>query len=191
MGLHVGGARRILIGDPDAAVPRTPQPPETLDLLAYGAPTAVGFDATAPDRTFDYVIGRRIGIIDGRPGNFWTINGRMFPDVPMFHVREGDVVVMRIRNDTGEVHPMHLHGHHVVVLSRGAEAATGSPWWVDSLDVRPGESYEIAFVADNPGIWSDHCHTLAHAVDGLVAHLMYEGVSTPFTINGAEGNHPE
>ena len=189
--LQVGGQRSILIGDPETAVPRTPQPAETLDLLAYGAPTALGFDATAPDRTFDYVIGRRIGIIDGRPGNFWTINGRMFPDVPMFHVREGDVVVMRIRNDTGEVHPMHLHGHHVVVLSRGAEAATGSPWWVDSLDVHPGESYEIAFVADNPGIWSDHCHTLAHAVDGLVAHLMYEGVSTPFTINGAEGNHPE
>ena len=149
------------------------------------------FDATSPDRTFDYVIGRRFGIIDGRPGNFWTINGRLFPDVPMFHVREGDVVVMRIRNDTGEVHPMHLHGHHVVVLSRDGEAASGSPWWVDSLDVHPGESYEIAFVADNPGIWSDHCHTLPHAVDGLVAHLMYEGVSTPFTINGEAGNQPE
>ena len=189
--LQVGGSRSILIGDPETAVPRTPQPPETLDLLAYGAPTSLGFDATAPDRTFDYVIGRRLGIIDGRPGNFWTINGRMFPDVPMFHVREGDVVLMRIRNDTGEVHPMHLHGHHVVVLSRGAEVASGSPWWVDSLDVHPGESYEIAFVADNPGIWSDHCHTLPHAVDGLVAHLMYEGVTTPFTIHGPRGNRPE
>ena len=78
----------------------------------------------------------------------------MFPDVPMFHVREGDVVVMRIVNDSGDVHPMHLHGHHVVVLSRDGVAASGSPWLVDSLDVHPGESYEIAFVADNPGIWS-------------------------------------
>ena len=111
----------------------------------------------------------------------------MFPDVPMFHVREGDVVVMRIVNDSGDVHPMHLHGHHVVVLSRDGVAASGSPWWVDSLDVHPGESYDIAFVADNPGIWSDHCHTLPHAVDGLVAHVMYEGVTTPFTINGDAG----
>ncbi len=189
--LHVGGSRSVLIGDPAASAPRTPQPSTTLDLLGYAAAAPLSFDATEPDRTFDYIIGRRIGIIDGRPGNFWTINGRLFPDIPMFHVREGDIVVMRVRNDTGEVHPMHLHGHHVVVLSRDGQEASGSPWWVDSLDVHPGESYEIAFLADNPGIWSDHCHTLPHAVDGLVAHVMYEGVSTPFTINGDARNQPE
>ncbi|MDQ0574206.1 multicopper oxidase family protein [Agromyces albus] len=191
VGLHVGGARVIHVGDPAASAPPAPQPSETLDLLAYGTPTPLSFDPASPDRSFDYVIARRFGIIDGRPGNFWTINGRMFPDVPMFHVSEGDVVAMRIVNDSGDVHPMHLHGHHVVVLSRDGVAASGSPWWVDSLDVHPGESYEIAFVADNPGIWSNHCHTLPHAVDGLVAHVMYEGVSTPFTINGAAGNQPE
>ncbi|RZS68370.1 FtsP/CotA-like multicopper oxidase with cupredoxin domain [Agromyces ramosus] len=189
--LHVGGARSIVIGDAAASAPKAPQPSETLDLLAYGDATPVGLDTSTPDRSFDYVIARRFGLMDGRPGNFWTINGRMFPDVPMFHVSEGDVVVMRIVNDSGDVHPMHLHGHHVVVLSRDDVAASGSPWWVDSLDVRPGESYEIAFVADNPGIWSDHCHTLPHAVDGLVAHVMYDGVTTPFTINGDAGNRPE
>jgi FtsP/CotA-like multicopper oxidase with cupredoxin domain len=189
--LHVGGARSVSIGDPAFVPPGARQPAETLDLLNYGAPAPLGFDAGSPDQTFDYVIGRRYGLIDGRPGNFWTINGLLFPDVPMFHVSEGDVVRMRIVNDSGEVHPMHLHGHHVVVLSRDGTPASGSPWWVDSLDVHPGESYEIAFVADNPGIWSDHCHTLPHAVDGLVAHLMYEGISTPFTINGAAGNQPE
>jgi FtsP/CotA-like multicopper oxidase with cupredoxin domain len=190
--LHVGGARSVIIGDSAAPpAPPAPQPAATLDLLAYGERAALDFDPAASDRSFDYVIARRPGIIDGRPGNFWTINGRMFPDVPMFHVREGDVVAMHVRNDSGEVHPMHLHGHHVVVLARDGVAASGSPWVVDSLDVHPGESYELAFVADNPGIWSDHCHTLAHAVDGLIAHLMYEGVTTPFTINGAAGNRPE
>ncbi len=86
---------------------------------------------------------------------------------------------------------MHLHGHHAVVLSRDGVAATGAPWVVDSLDVHPGEEYEIAFLADNPGIWVDHCHTLQHAVDGLLAHVMYEGVTTPFLVNGAAANHPE
>jgi FtsP/CotA-like multicopper oxidase with cupredoxin domain len=189
--LHVGGARSISLGDPAVVPPAARQPAETLDLLAYGAPAPLGFDPGSADLRFDYVIGRRYGLIDGRPGNFWTINGRLFPDVPMFHVTLGDVVSMRIVNESGEVHPMHLHGHHVVVLSRDGVLSSGSPWWVDSLDVHPGESYEIAFVADNPGIWSDHCHTLSHAVDGLVAHLMYEGVSTPFTIKGAAGNQPE
>ena len=43
----------------------------------------------------------------------------------------------------------------------------------------------------NPGIWSDHCHTLQHAQDGLIAHLLYEGVTTRFTIGGRHANHPE
>ena len=158
--LHVGGARSFLVGDPEASVPASPQPAASLDLLAYGAPAPLAFDPTSPDRISDYVIGRRFGIVDGRPGNFWTINGRMFPDIPMFHVREGDVIRMRIVNDTSDTHPMHLHGHHAVVLSRDGVAASGSQWWTDTLDVFPGETYEIAFVADNPGIWADHCHNL-------------------------------
>jgi FtsP/CotA-like multicopper oxidase with cupredoxin domain len=96
---------------------------------------------------------------------------------------------MRISNHSGEVHPMHLHGHHVLVLSRDGVAATGSPWWVDSLNVGNDESYEVAFLADNPGIWSDHCHNLPHAAEGLNVHLMYSGVSTPFVIG--ERNRPE
>jgi hypothetical protein len=66
---------------------------------------------------------------------WWTINGHLFPDVPMFVVREGDVVRMRISNHSGEAHPMHLHGHHAVVLARDGRSATGSPWWTDSLTV--------------------------------------------------------
>jgi FtsP/CotA-like multicopper oxidase with cupredoxin domain len=106
-------------------------------------------------------------------------------------VAEGDVVFMTVRNGSGEVHPMHLHGHHALVLSRNGVPASGSPWWVDSLDVASGESYEIAFVADNPGIWMDHCHNLPHASDGLVAHFAYLDVTTPFRIGGPADNQPE
>jgi hypothetical protein len=42
-----------------------------------------------------------------------------------------------------------------------------------------------------PCSWADHCLTPLHAVDGLIAHVMYDGVTTPFTINGAAGKHPE
>ena len=188
------GGRSILVvppGDSGGSAPDTPQPRDALDLMTYGSPEQTGIDTAHPDRVFDYVIGRRFGIVDGRPGSWWTINGHLFPDVPMFEVRFGDVVTMRVDNQSDEVHPMHLHGHHVVVLSRNGVGASGSPWWVDSLDVKPGEAYEVAFVADNPGIWSDHCHTLSHAVEGLVAHVMYEGVATPYVVAGSAGNHPE
>jgi FtsP/CotA-like multicopper oxidase with cupredoxin domain len=106
-------------------------------------------------------------------------------------VADGDVVRMHITNHSGEAHPMHLHGHHAVVLTRDGVRATGSQWWVDSLNVANGESYDVAFVADNPGIWMDHCHNLPHVGEGLVAHLMYQGVTTPFTVGGAAANAPE
>jgi FtsP/CotA-like multicopper oxidase with cupredoxin domain len=106
-------------------------------------------------------------------------------------VAEGDVVRMRIHNDSGARHPMHLHGHHAVVLARNGVAATGSPWEVDSLDVADGDTYDLAFVADNPGVWVDHCHNLPHAAEGLMVHLAYEGVHTPFVVGGPAGNVPE
>jgi FtsP/CotA-like multicopper oxidase with cupredoxin domain len=162
-----------------------------LDLLTYGSPAALRFDPARAGRHFDYRIGRRIGLVDGKPGFWWTINGHLFPDVPMFMVHEGDVVRMTISNDSGSVHPMHLHGHHAVVLSRNGVRSTGSPWWVDSLSVADGDRYEIAFVADNPGIWMDHCHNLDHARDGLIAHLAYAGVTEPFRVGGRSANEPE
>lgn len=189
--VEVGGVA-VVAGPPGAADPSASDPPaDTVDLLRYGTPAPLGFDPADAGRSFEYRIGRRFGLVDGVPGRYWTINGRMFPDVPMFVVRDGDVVRMRIENSGADNHPMHLHGHHAVVLSRDGEPATGSPWIVDSLDVGRGETYEIAFVADNPGIWLDHCHDLPHAADGLVAHLAYAGVYTPFRIGGPGANEPE
>jgi FtsP/CotA-like multicopper oxidase with cupredoxin domain len=196
-----GGARvqmgntSILLGDGDPA--ESDPPDDRLDLLDYGVPSEedaelrAAAEADAFDREFDYDIGRRPGFLDGKPGVWWSVNGHLFPDVPMFMVREGDLVRMTISNHSGDVHPMHLHGHRVTVLSRDGEPVTGSSWQVDSLNVANGESYEVAFKADNPGVWMDHCHNLPHARDGMIAHLMYEGVSTDFVVGGEAQNHPE
>ncbi|KAA1399636.1 multicopper oxidase family protein [Aeromicrobium ginsengisoli] len=189
--VHVGGATTLAIGSVAEPQPGTPVPKQPVDLLTYGAPTPTGLDAADPDREFTYSVGRKPGFVDGVPGMWWSINGHLFPDVPMFLVAEGDVVVMHIENHTGDVHPMHLHGHHALVLSRNGEPATGSPWWTDSLNVRSDERFDIAFVADNPGVWMDHCHNLTHAADGLIAHLMYEGVTTPYVVGGDADNSPE
>ncbi|MEU7898429.1 multicopper oxidase family protein [Nonomuraea sp. NPDC049152] len=189
--VHLGGSVAVVLGSKSYDAPLGRRPTTTLDLLSYGTKAPLGFAPDRPDRRFEYMIGRRPGFLDGRPGLWWTVNGHLFPDVPMFVVSEGDVVRMRISNHSGEGHPMHLHGHHALVLSRNGVSTSGSPWWVDSLDVGDGESYDIAFVADNPGIWMDHCHNLPHAAEGLVAHLMYEGVTTPFALGGPAGNEPE
>ena len=101
-----------------------------------------------------------------------------FPRRADVHGAEGDVVRMTIENHSGEVHPMHLHGHHAVVLSprrrRGHRQPVVGGLARRRRRARPTRSPSVA---DNPGIWMDHCHNLPHAAEGLVAHLMYEGVS--------------
>jgi FtsP/CotA-like multicopper oxidase with cupredoxin domain len=193
--LDVGGGTALVLGPQSAGTSPVPAPRERLDLLSYGTPAPAPFDVDVADRRFEYRIGRRPGFVDGRPGFWWTVNGRHFPDVPMYVVEEGDVVRMTISNDSGDVHPMHLHGHHALVLRRDGVPSTGSPWWVDSLNVEAGQTWEIAFLADNPGVWMDHCHDLQHAVEGLVAHLAYTGTTTPFRVGtgvgGGAANAPE
>ena len=105
-------------------------------------------------------------------------------------VAEGDLVRMRVVNRSFETHPMHPHGHHVLVLSVNGRAPTGSPLWLDTFDVQPGEVWEVALRADNPGIWMDHCHNLEHATAGMMFHLAYAGVSTPFTHGPAAPTPP-
>ncbi len=170
----------------------TEAPAKLFDALAYGKPAPTPFDASSHfDRRFTLKIGRKPGFLDGQPGMQWSLNGGIYPRVPMFMVRRGDLVRVTVENTTKAVHPMHLHGHHMLVLSRDGTPASGSPWWIDTLDVQPGESYDLAFRADNPGIWMDHCHNLVHAAAGLTMHIAYEGVTTPFTIGGSTDNLPE
>jgi FtsP/CotA-like multicopper oxidase with cupredoxin domain len=187
----VGANAALVVGPPGAPEPPARDLDAALDLLSYGTPAPLGFDPATAARHFELRIGRRPAFLDGRPGLFWTTNGKIYPDVPMYVVRAGDVVRMTISNSSSEVHPMHLHGHHAVVLSRNGVAASGSPWWTDSLDVDTDETYEIAFVADNPGVWMDHCHNLPHAEEGMIAHLAYEGYTTPYVVGGPADNAPE
>ncbi|MCW2571866.1 MAG: multicopper oxidase type 3 [Frankiales bacterium] len=186
--VQFGGVGTLALGSGAATAP---QPTQLVDFLSYGTAAALPFDPDRADRHFTYSIGRRPGFVNGRPGLWWSINGHLFPDVPMFVVEEGDVVRMHISNHSAAIHPMHLHGHHAVVLARDGVKATGSPWWVDSLDVASGHSFDIAFLADNPGVWMDHCHNLPHASQGLVAHLMYAGLTNPFMVGGKADNQPE
>jgi FtsP/CotA-like multicopper oxidase with cupredoxin domain len=133
---------------------------------------------------------RLIRIVDGLPRLADSINGAAFPAIQPIVVEEGDVVRVTIVNRGTETHPMHLHGHHMVVISRDGEPVDGA-LWLDTVDVRPGETWVVEFVADNPGVWMDHCHNLEHAAAGMVMHVAYRGVSSPFELGGDHGNAPE
>jgi len=191
-----GPKRRIgivLSEDGRAEAPRDlPAGGPFFDPASYGSPRPVPFGRdTRFDREFVIDMHHSIGFYNGRFGLLLAMNGEVFPNVPTQMVRLGEIVKMTFINRTSIDHPMHLHGHHMLVLSRNGKPVTGSPWWTDTLDVEPGEIYEVAFEANNPGLWMDHCHNLEHAAVGMSMHLAYEGVTTPFEIGRATVNHPE
>jgi len=164
-----------------------------LDLTHYGTPAPTAFDRNSRfDRHFTLVLDRSVALLlDGMPSYAHTVNGRVFPDIPILAVRQGELVRLTVVNRSSDSHPMHLHGHHVLVLSRNGEPTTGSPLWMDTFDVRPGEVWDVALLAANPGLWTFHCHILPHATQGMALHLAYEGVTTPYRVGRATHNHPE
>ncbi len=42
------------------------------------------------------------------------------------------------------------------------------------LNLKQGEEYEVAFVANNPGEWMLHCHDLHHVSAGMVTEVKYK-----------------
>jgi FtsP/CotA-like multicopper oxidase with cupredoxin domain len=142
-----------------------------LDPLTYGVGSPVPWSRF--DKQFTLVLDRGLDLHGLLPRYAHTVNGAADPDIPPQVVRLGDIVKFTIVNRSLVVHPWHLHGHHVLVLSRNGNPAMGSPLWLDSFDVRPGDVWEVAFPANNPGMWANHCHNLAHADAGMMLHLMY------------------
>jgi FtsP/CotA-like multicopper oxidase with cupredoxin domain len=175
-GDSAGGLRLAPAGSADTAAPDTAGWPE-LDLTRYGTPAPVPLGAF--DKRFTLVLDQGLTLRGGVPRFEYTVNGRSFPTVPAMVVREGDLVSMTVVNRGRVTHPWHLHGHRVLVLSRDGRAVTGSPLWMDTFDARPGEVWQVAFRADNPGVWMNHCHNLSHAAQGMVLHLAYEGFTSP------------
>jgi FtsP/CotA-like multicopper oxidase with cupredoxin domain len=190
--LRADGPTIVYSPDGTADPGRESPPPALLDPARYGTPATTPFGATSEfDRRFTLRVDERLGFYDGRPAVRYTLNNQSFPNVPMLMVSPGDLVEVTYVNRSGQHHPMHLHGHHMLVLNRNGRPATGSPWWGDTLDVGPGETYRVAFRADNPGIWMDHCHNLEHAANGMILHLGYAGITTPFQTGAGTANHPE
>jgi FtsP/CotA-like multicopper oxidase with cupredoxin domain len=98
---------------------------------------------------------------------------------------------MHLVNQTGEWHPMHLHGHVFLLLAVDGRPATGAPVYQDSVLVGPHQTADVAFLANNPGLWMFHCHVLMHASMGMSGMVVYAGVTTPYRMGPGTGNTPE
>ena len=103
---------------------------------------------------------------NGMDANFFTINGKAFPDVPEIKVKQGQKVRLRFIG-TGQLgHPMHIHGPAFkIVATDGHPVPEAAQLTKDTVWVAPGERYDIEWVASEPGQWMLHCHIPHHTTN--------------------------
>jgi len=119
--------------------------------------------------------------------NFFSLNGKSYPETQPLEVKAGQTIRLRFINISGtEFHTMHLHGHRMRIIARD-----GNPVQTNDVEntvlIGPGQTIDTLVKADaNPGTWLLHCHVLDHMMNGsvmpggLITALHYSG--TPDTL---------
>ena len=106
------------------------------------------------DRDFTMILN------DGLHG--YTLNGKGFPATEPLVARLGETIRIRYMNEGMMIHPMHLHGMHMTVIDKDGWPQP-APWKCDTLNIAPGERWDVIVKCTNPGTWAFHCHILPHA----------------------------
>ncbi|KAI9703721.1 MAG: hypothetical protein M1836_007491 [Candelina mexicana] len=133
--------------------------------------------------------------------NIWTWNGQThranfnhpllllandknftYPEDPEWNVYDfggNETIRIVINNIYQAVHPMHLHGHNMYILSEGPGKWNGTiinpsnPLRRDTHMMRRGLSHLVIQIdANNPGIWPFHCHIPWHSAMGMTMNIM-------------------
>jgi FtsP/CotA-like multicopper oxidase with cupredoxin domain len=101
----------------------------------------------------------------GEFGGYFTINGHAFPATEAMEAKVGEKVRIRLVNLGQSIHPMHLHGFHFRIVGTDGYPVEGPPLMKDTINIAPGERYDLEVLADNPGTWIFHCHILSHVTN--------------------------
>jgi FtsP/CotA-like multicopper oxidase with cupredoxin domain len=161
--VEYAGAR----GKPQWQKPR----PFKWDYTLFGSSQA----APAPDHVFDMVFAKDNAADNGF--NRWTINGAAYPETmemaePMLRLMQGRRYQLRMRNESDDIHPIHLHRHSFELTRIGGKATGGV--LKDVVMLGGYQEAEVDFVADNPGMTLFHCHQQLHMDFGFMALFDYE-----------------
>jgi FtsP/CotA-like multicopper oxidase with cupredoxin domain len=119
----------------------------------------------------------KVNAFEQKP-NFFTINGKAFPDTTPMSSKLGEKIRMRFVNKSTNAHSMHIHGHDFQVV-----AINGFPrkeLYTDTINVASGQRYDIEFIANNPGVWpvngtkDFHQTNNGEAPGGMMTRLIYK-----------------
>jgi FtsP/CotA-like multicopper oxidase with cupredoxin domain len=123
--------------------------------------------------------------MEGALPNFFTINGKAYPETETVRMRVGQTIKIRfIGSHTMSIHPMHVHGGpFTVVAVDGETLAPSARYEADTVNVGPGQRFDVVWKARRPGKWLVHCHIPHHTKNnnvevqgagGLTAILLVE-----------------
>lgn len=105
--------------------------------------------------------------MEGGLPNFFTINGKSYPETETIRMKVGETVRLRfIGSHNNFVHPMHVHGGPFEVVAKDGETLSESARYLaDTVNVAPGERYDVVWTAREPGKWLVHCHIPHHTTN--------------------------
>jgi uncharacterized protein DUF4396/multicopper oxidase len=108
--------------------------------------------------------------MDGAQPNFFTINGRAYPATDTIAMRVGETLKVRfIGSNNGFIHPMHIHGGPFqVVAIDGQTLQPSARYSADTINVGPGQRFDVIWPARKPGKWLIHCHIGHHTTNNNV-----------------------
>jgi FtsP/CotA-like multicopper oxidase with cupredoxin domain len=133
-------------------------PPPGRPVPAYSMERTLVFS----EWTADAATGRTRGVMEaeGNLPNFFTINGKSYPDTEPIRVEAGEPVLLRLVNAGQFAHPIHLHGTSFEVVARDGHPARPEGRR-DAVTLASGERADIAFSLPR-GKWALHCHIGHH-----------------------------
>jgi FtsP/CotA-like multicopper oxidase with cupredoxin domain len=108
--------------------------------------------------------------MEGVLPNFFTINGKAYPSTETVHLNVGEHLLVRfIGTQSGFIHPMHVHGGpFTVVATDGVPIPEAARYEKDTVNVGPGERFDVIWPAREPGKWLLHCHINHHTTNDNV-----------------------
>jgi manganese oxidase len=108
--------------------------------------------------------------MDGALPNFFTINGKAFPATETVQMKVGEKVRVRfIGSNAAFIHPMHIHGGPFeIVAIDGEPVPEGARQLQDTVNVGPGQRFDVIWTAREPGKWLLHCHIAHHTTNNNV-----------------------
>jgi plastocyanin len=108
--------------------------------------------------------------MEGGLPNYFTINGKAYPATDTIEMKVGETVKVRfIGTDSAGTHPMHIHGGPFTVVGVDGNALDQSQQYrADTVNVAPGQRYDVVWTALEPGKWLIHCHINHHTTNNNV-----------------------